>query len=730
MLQAVRRRSVLARLVDAAIALAALTAFGLSALGALAPRLSVRIDPAAVSSDGGHAYIFSPGFVVHWPYVAPSHPDFTLSPGDVRVTERGRPIGALQPSHDLIREQGGGFYNLWQGTLWFSPVDDADPRTNGRTYEVEVQTRLEPLLAATRAWSLAALSALLAGRLSPLAIRALARSRAALEHRLGIGRLPGRIPLTFGRTFALAAVAVLAGFAWGRLAHPMPFVLEADSLGYIRPGLVWASGGDITGQSARDLGYPWLTLLAVRLGSLSSLGRLQLLSVIAGSGCTLGVLYLVAAALKRRLVRQAGVPAAVLALAAAGTAVFYVALLSAHDLFVLDLDSAMAEAPHFFPTALALLLFVAGCITSAARIRLVALTLASLAAYASVMVKPNALLVLALCLLGLTVAGMLHRRSLLSPLVIAVSLTVAVSAAFLHRLDARMTPVGNDFGPKTLFCNHLDVIAPVFATSTPERLRIQSLSQEVLSRVAGWPVMGFDGDGCMYGAAFDSALVAVSRSEGSTPGQWELREFVKAVLRNPIGYARVVFRQTRAYLTNSMNGMDAAVRGSLTEDDCKSLEPFAVTIGMCPRSSDAISHNWMPTAFPRFGAVMKEALRVIADLFAPVTLGSTGLALVALVRFRRNADLRPEIVVVATALFVSAFVGTTVLSHTFDIARYSTDLLPFSLLWWIIGVAYLAHVPILVVIAAHRAMQGGRISQKIRATSELAEAMSADGSVE
>ncbi len=77
-------RRLIARAFDIAIALSALVAVVLTVAGAFAPRLGARIDPAAVMSDGGHAYTFAPGFRVHWPYAVPSHPAFALAPATCR----------------------------------------------------------------------------------------------------------------------------------------------------------------------------------------------------------------------------------------------------------------------------------------------------------------------------------------------------------------------------------------------------------------------------------------------------------------------------------------------------------------------------------------------------------------------------------------------------------------------------------------------------------------------
>jgi len=53
------------------------------------------------------------------------------------VYEDGTPLQSPNSIHQDIREKGQGRYSLWKGYLYFSASDNTDPRTNGRTYELE-----------------------------------------------------------------------------------------------------------------------------------------------------------------------------------------------------------------------------------------------------------------------------------------------------------------------------------------------------------------------------------------------------------------------------------------------------------------------------------------------------------------------------------------------------------------------------------------------------------------
>ena len=765
----------IARALDCVIALFAVAVIFLLVAAAVAPRFKAAFEVGRIDSVGGHAFMFAPSFETHWPYAIPSHPDFKLAPGDVKVTENGKFIGTLEPAHDVIRGLGDGRFNFWEGTVFFSSSDNTDPRTNGRTYGVRVKARLIPAADAARTLSIGVLAALILCRIGALIwvylARAIARTcslasrvllipcrvsahmgihvgrtivrpwkRWALASQLQTGvaailrrmqfwlgasvRLAQRVPLTFARTFALVSAAVLAVFCWQSLARPMPLILGVDGYNYVQPGILWAAGRDVAGQSLRDLGYPALTVAALRLGSLSTLPLLQLFIVIIGLACLLGVLYLMLAGAASRLNGVSRIPMWVLALCASAVAAAYCMLMVSHDLFVIDIYSAMGEAPHVLPTALALLLFVGGWTARTPRWRVSLMVMALVATYLSIMVKPHTLVVLALCAASLLIVGLRDVRAFRSPLVLVLCAAAAGLIVEVHRLDAWVSPAHGDFGPKTLFCNHLDVVEPVFDTSTPERARIMQLLRAVRRKPDGWVLMGYNGDRCVYSKDFTDAINAAARAEGLQPASWDQREFLHAVLKNPVAYGRDVLKQLVYFMIHPIDDVDITTQNDIAGDIWDRFAPFENLIHMSRAQFRVDVSNWVPAAYPASASIAKDLLRSVSASFAGVTLGSTLLALTAMVFLRGKVDLRPEITMVATAAFTAAFVMTTALAHTFDVGRYLTDILPVSLLWWVMGVAYLAHglilVSVLTVRQDHRAPAGGNARLSTAVTRERA----------
>ncbi len=619
------------RALDFAILIAACTALALAVAAALPPRFVAAITAGNMAPQGGRAFAFDPGFRARWPFVLPSHPASTLRPGDVMVTEDGHAIGALTASHDDIRQRGAGRYDIWNGELWFSSGDGADPREDGRRYGVRVKARLAGSAALALAASLALLAAL-----------AFARGGTAFRARPAEAWRAGRSPPAFGGPFALFCAAMLGLFGWNFAARPMPLLFGDDSFTFVLPGVLWNAGESVAGQSTRDVGYAALTALALRLGSLGAIPPLQLAGVLTGVAALLGVLYLMLASVAARLRH---VPVETLACCACAVAAAYGLMLAGNDAFVVDIYRALAEALHLLPTALSLLFLVLGLVVDAPHRRLASMVLAAVAADLSVAVKPHSSLVLALCVLALAATALRDRRAFRSPAVLGLCVVSAGLVVSVHRFDAYVTPAGFDFGPKLLFCNHLDVVEPVFDASTPERARVKEQIEFTLRHPhPDWPLLGYHGDTCTFGDAFNRAMVAAARAEGVEPPTWMGREFIRAALRNPLGYARAVWKQVAFVLADPIVGTDGGGQGVITDREWRRSralrrgDPDAA--GGLRSSRHQLGTGRRPAAVrPRQGPARSR----IGDVRPVVVLGATVAAAVVLVRRRaRGGTYRPK----------------------------------------------------------------------------------------
>ncbi len=499
-----------------------------------------------------------------------------------------------------------------------------------------------------------------------------------------------RQTLPFRRVFLITIVGLLAGFGIVALRQPAPLLYQADTYGYIGPGLRIADGQGIAGLSTRNLGYPVLTFLAIKLGSLADIIPLQFGMVVVSMACMLGVILLYYEAL---LTAAAVNPLAVPLLPAVTlifSAILYCLLLMGHDGFMINIYSLMAEAPHLLPMALALSCFVGGWATRARQRRILFLVAATDLAFLSTVIKPSSLATFGLCTVGLIAAAVLHRRCFRSPAVVgAVALSIVLIAS-VHHLDTLVAPPKGDFSAKILFCNHLDVIAPHLDTSTPERAKVGDAIRHALSLGPhGWPLQGFDGDLCSFGSAFGNSIDAAAQSEGLSPKDWQMHEFLHAVAVDPLRYARHVLKQLVHFAVHPISEIFVQATGGVSDSDWALVKSFR-SMSNFPRDRfDPTATNWFVAFAPYIAGLMKDMLDLIASTFAIVAGTSIAMAVGVILAVRNAARLRAEIILLATGAFTTSLTLVVAVSHSFDIGRYSVDILPFTLLWWVMGTAFI-----------------------------------------
>ena len=56
----------------------------------------------------------------------------------LQLLENGIGLGPPHTFHELIGKHGGGAFSHWHNVLYFSAIDNSDPRTNGREYHVYI----------------------------------------------------------------------------------------------------------------------------------------------------------------------------------------------------------------------------------------------------------------------------------------------------------------------------------------------------------------------------------------------------------------------------------------------------------------------------------------------------------------------------------------------------------------------------------------------------------------
>lgn len=672
-----------------------------------APRLTMTLRAEDVQPDGGQAYCIGLPSQVHWPYVIPNHPAYSLTAADIALSEDGRTIGLIEPSHEKIRQLGGGRLDLWGSTLWFS-TPDGDPREGGHSYLLHVKTRLDSRIELAGLECGGLLLFLIAMRLSGSVLlgpmdgvvrRGGYLSRAASGSPLAVSgpgcsgpststeiRQPS-IPLRSG--FLMADLGLMIGLMLVAFRQTMPLRYEPDSYSYIEPGLRLASGQEIAHSSLRDLGYPALAYLAVKLGSLAWILKIQVILVMAGMACLLAIVPLFLDAVLFQKERISKIFLRVLPLFAVILSFSYPLLLLSNDDFMFAIYAVMAEAPHLLPMALAMLCFVGGGVAKSPSRRVILLSASTSFAFISTVVKPSSLGIFAVCAAGLLMAILVHWRQVRSVSNIAAIILTALVVIGVHGLDTWISPPGFDFGARSFFCNHLDVIAPSYETSTAERAQVGALMKSVLrSGPNGWPLQGFNGDSCFYDGPFIASIDAAAKSEHMSPKSWEMREFVRAVIANPLDYLHHVSRQL-AYFEHHPIGQDEQWKGIMSDADWLALEPFPAMAHTNREAFSGIGSNWLTSTFPHVGEALDAGLAWFASSFALVTLVASSLAAGTVLAVRKPSRLHPEFILLASGAFTMALAGTVAASHTFDVERYITDILAFSLLWWMLSILFM-----------------------------------------
>lgn len=252
---------------------------------------------------------------------------------------------------------------------------------------------------------------------------------------------------------------------------------------------------------------------------------------------------------------------------------------------------------------------------------------------------------------------------------IAVSMAAALA---LVGAGSRLGASSSDdasvvFVPKTLFCNHLNIVL----ASEAARREIASIAggraDATMARLAAdlaaeptrWPVLGFFGDTCLFDTALDRDLAGDSGTAAAAATAY--RSIVLAAIRDrPLTYAGKVFRQM-AYavlLAWPPYGLEPVI--SVSTDDV-------------PHVADILARHGRPPQ-PLQGPPVRIGLLADVPAFSSglfrVLSAAFGLAviawMVAAARRRRAFATRAGIVIVMW----TASIMTAAAAHTLDVWRY------------------------------------------------------------
>lgn len=115
-----------------------------------------------------------------------------------------------------------------------------------------------------------------------------------------------------------------------------------------------------------------------------------------------------------------------------------------------------------------------------------------------------------------------------------------------HHLSARYDHPDRQFGARTVFCNHLDLIAPIMEQFIRDPNVAAVLRKEIATTLATpswWRTLGYYGDHCLYIPNIPETITRELQLERRQESELLLRMFAAGVLHNPARYAGKILRQ-------------------------------------------------------------------------------------------------------------------------------------------------------------------------------------------
>jgi hypothetical protein len=233
------------------------------------------------------------------------------------------------------------------------------------------------------------------------------------------------------------------------------------------------------------------------------------------------------------------------------------------------------------------------------------------------------------------------------------------------------------FVPKTLFCNHLNLVLAsdaarreiVSAAGDHAEATMARLAADFAAEPGRWPVLGFFGDACLFDTALDRDVADDNGTTGVGAASAYRHIFLAAVRDRPLAYATKFVRQMAygASLAWPPYGLDPAI--PVSTDNVPQVFDIMTRHG---RSVQPIDLRGGPVRiglmsdFPDTSACLFRALSaafVIAVIFWAVTA----------VGCRRPGFVsRAGIVIVMWA----ASIATAAAAHTLDVWRYLIPAVP------------------------------------------------------
>jgi hypothetical protein len=462
---------------------------------------------------------------------------------------------------------------------------------------------------------------------------------------------PGGVRPPWWSVLAWAAllVAVVVSFT------PAVPVIWGDTPPFVESALRTLEAGQPTVASGRDPGYPaYLAVTFAFGGDLKTVVRLQQAAWV--------VLILALAATAQTATRNAGGLVPIILVATYPGLSLFRNVLTAELLFAVFLNLTVAG------------LLVATCVGRAAGCYAVAASILC-AALAACFRSQGLLIPIAAVLAGARLAWP-DTSARLAVVAVSVAAALALLAAGSRFAAANSDQASTVFVPKTLFCNHLDIVLAseaarreiVSAAGHRSEATMVRLAADFAAEPGRWPLLGFFGDACMFDTELDRDLAGdAGNAIGAAAAYWRI--FLAAVRDRPLVYAGKFIRQMAhgASIAWPAYGLDPAI--PVSTDDVPKVSDIMARHGRTAQPFDLQGgpvRIGLLSDLPNISAYLFRALSiafVVAVLFWTVT---------AMRRRRPEFVTRAGIVIVMWA----ASIATAAAAHTLDVSRYLVPAVP------------------------------------------------------
>jgi hypothetical protein len=405
----------------------------------------------------------------------------------------------------------------------------------------------------------------------------------------------------------------------------------------------------------RDPGYP--VFLAVTFafgGDLGTVVRLQ--------QAAWAVLMLALAATAQVATRNAGGLVPIILVATYPGLLLFRNVITAELLFAVFLNLATAG------------LLVATCVGKAARCYAVAASVVC-AALAACFRSQGILVPIAAVLVGASLARP-DTSARVAVIAVSVAAALALLAATSRFGASNSDQASTVFVPKTLFCNHLNIVLAsdaarreiVSAAGDRADATMTRLAADFAAEPGRWPVLGFFGDACLFDTALDRDVADDTGSAVSAAkAYWRI--FLAAVRDRPLAYAGKFIRQMAYGASVAWPAYGLVPTIPVSTDDVPHVFDIMTRHGRAAQPIDLQGRPVRIGLLSDVPGISAYLFRALSTAFVIAVIFWT----VAAVRRRRSGFVtRAGILIVMWA----ASIVPAAAAHTLDILRYLIPAVP------------------------------------------------------